>query len=105
MRMNGSLNLKDIASIALCVTQIATCAVLLIKPLREWAMGTRDMREGQRCLLRSQIVKIYYGNLENQTLREFEYENLDACYKAYKRLGGNSFVDRIYGEMQTWTIH
>lgn len=99
------MTLKEIAAIALAITQIATCAVLLIKPLREWVMGTEDVREGQRCLLRSQIVRIYYHNVDNQTLRQFEYENVVACYKAYKRLGGNSFIDHIYGEMETWTIH
>jgi hypothetical protein len=99
------LTLKEIAAIALAITQIATCAVLLIKPLREWIMGTEDVREGQRCLLRSQMVRIYYHNVDNQTLKQFEYENLVACYRAYKRLGGNSFIDHIYGEMETWTIH
>lgn len=99
------MTLPTIASTALMVTQIATCAVLLIKPLREWILGVGDVREGQRCLLRSQIVRIYYHNLESQTLRQFEYENVASCYKAYKKLGGNSFIDRIYDEMQTWTIH
>ena len=99
------MTLKDFASIALMITQILTCAVLLIKPLREWVMGMADVREGQRCLLRSQIVRIYYGNMDNQTLKQYEYENLVACYKAYKSLGGNSFVEHIYDEMQTWTIH
>lgn len=97
--------IKEIASIAVMITQIATCAVLLIKPLREWVMGVEDVREGQRCLLRSQIVRIYYHNVDNQTLRQYEYELLVACYKAYKRLKGNSFIDHIYQEMQTWTIH
>lgn len=99
------MTLKDIASVALMVTQIITCAVLLIKPLREWVMGLEDVREGQRCLLRSQIVRIYYHNLDNQTLKQYEYELLVACYKAYRRMGGNSFIEHIFDEMQTWTIH
>lgn len=98
------MTLKDIASIALSITQIITCAVLLIKPLREWVMGVGAMREGQRCLLRSQIVRIYYHNCHDHTMRQYEYENLVACYKAYKQLGGNSFVDHIYEEMQHWKI-
>lgn len=98
------MTLKDIAGIALCVTQIVTCAVLLVKPLREWVMGVGAIREGQRCLLRSQIVRIYYHNLADHTLRQYEYENLEACYKAYKELKGNSFIDHIYGEMQTWSV-
>ena len=99
------MTLQDIASTALMITQIATCAVLLIKPLREWIMGVEDVREGQRCLLRSQIVRTYYHNVDRQTLKQFEYENLVACYKAYKKLGGNSFIDHIHEEMETWTIH
>jgi hypothetical protein len=99
------LVLKDIASVAVMITQIATCAVLLIKPLREWVMGMEDVREGQRCLLRSQIVRTYYRNVDGQELKQFEYENLVSCYKAYKSLGGNSFIDHIYDEMEKWTIH
>lgn len=99
------MTISNIAAAALAITQIATCAVLLIKPLREWVMGVEDVREGQRCLLRSQIVRTYYHNVDTQTLKQYEYENMIACYKAYKRLGGNSFVDHIHGEMETWTIH
>jgi hypothetical protein len=99
------MGLANIASIALMVTQITTCAVLLIKPLREWVMGMEDVREGQRCLLRSQIVKIYYHHVDSKTLKQYDYENLVACYKAYKKLGGNSFIDHIYEEMQEWIIH
>lgn len=99
------MTLQNIASVALMVTQVITCAVLLIKPLREWVMGVEDVREGQRCLLRSQIVRIYYRNLDAKRLRQFEYENLVACYKAYKKLGGNSFIDHIYEEMETWEVH
>lgn len=99
------MTISNIATIALAITQIATCAVLLIKPLREWVMGVEDVREGQRCLLRSQIVRTYYHNVDTQTLKQYEYENMVACYKAYKRLGGNSFVDHIREEMETWTIH
>lgn len=99
------MTVSNIAAIALSITQILTCAILLIKPLREWVMGMEDVREGQRCLLRSQIVRIYYSNLDTQTMKQYEYEHMTACYKAYKRLGGNSFIDHIYSEMETWTIH
>ena len=86
------------------ICQIATCAALLIKPVREWLMGTEKIREGQRCLLRSEIVRIYYRHKEDKKLREYEFRNLEECYKAYKALGGNSFIDHIYAEMQEWEI-
>lgn len=84
------------------ICQIATCGALLIKPVREWLLGTKDMRDGQRCLLRDAIMQIYREHKETRKLNEYEYRHLDYCYKAYKRLGGNSFIDHIFAEMQEW---
>lgn len=88
---------KDICS-------IATCAALLIKPVRERLMDTKSLREGQRCLLRSEIVRIYYRHHDDRKLREYEFKNMKQCHEAYKALEGNSFVDRIVDEMQEWDI-
>lgn len=88
---------KDICS-------IATCAALVIKPVREWIMGTEALREGQRCLLRAEIVRIYYRHHDDRLLREYEYKNMKQCYDAYKALKGNSFVDKIHSEMKEWDI-
>ena len=96
--------LQIIAEHAGDICQIATCGALLIKPVREWLLGTEKIREGQRCLLRSEIVRIYYRHKEDKQLREYEFRNLEQCYKAYKALGGNSFIDHIYAEMQEWEI-
>lgn len=96
--------LTTIAAWAKDICSIATCAALLIKPIREKLLGTEAIREGQRCLLRSEIVRIYYRHHEENQLREYEYKNLTQCYKAYKALGGNSFIDHIYAEMQKWEI-
>ena len=96
--------LELIANHAGDICAIATCAALVVKPVREWLMGTKEIREGQRCLLRSELVRIYYRHVEEKHLREYEYEILVHCYKAYKQLDGNSFVDYIYEEMQEWTV-
>jgi hypothetical protein len=98
----GTLQL--IADHAGDICQIITCGAFLIKPVREWLMGTEKIREGQRCLLRSEIVRIYYHHREKKCLREYEFRNLEQCYKAYKALKGNSFIDHIYAEMQEWDI-
>lgn len=84
--------------------QMAAFAALLIRPVREWLLGTDALREGQRCLLRSEILRLYYRHHECKQLREYEYRNLEQCYKAYKLLKGNSFVDHIREEMQEWEI-
>ena len=96
--------LQTIAAYAKDVCSIATCLALLIKPVREWLMGTKEIREAQRCLLRSEIVRMYYRHHEDKQLREYEYKNLTQCYEGYKALRGNSFVDHIYAEMQEWEI-
>ena len=96
--------LQYIADHAGDICQIATCAALVIKPVREWLMGTEAIREGQRCLLRAEIVRLYYRHRDDKKLREYEYRLLEQCYKAYKVLKGNSFIDHIYAEMQEWEI-
>lgn len=97
-------NLETIATYAKDICSIATCVALLVKPVREWLMGTKEIREAQRCLLRSEIVRIYYRNHDDKKLREYEYRNLVQCYEGYKALKGNSFIDHIYAEMQEWEI-
>lgn len=96
--------LELIANHAGDICAIATCAALVVKPVREWLMGTKEIREGQRCLLRSEIVKIYYRHVRDKQLHEYEFRNLVQCYEAYKALKGNSFIDHIYAEMQEWGI-
>lgn len=93
-----------IGKVASAVCSIATLLALLIKPVREWMFGMESVREGQRCLLRAEIVRIYYRNLDSRTLREYEFKNLESCYAAYVKLHGNSFVTHIYNEMQTWDV-
>lgn len=57
---------------------------------------------GLKCLLRSEMLRIYYHNEEKKVLRQYEYENFEKLYKAYKALRGNSFIDKIWKEIQTW---
>lgn len=67
-------------------------------------MGIESIREGERCLLRSEIVRTYYRNRKEKVLHEYEFKNLIQCHEAYKALGGNSFIDHIYAEMQEWEV-
>ena len=98
------MGLEELAQWAKDICSIAACAALLIKPVRERLLGTKEIREGQRCLLRSEIVRIYYRHNEDRQLREYEFKNMQQCYEAYKALKGNSFIDRIHAEMRGWEI-
>ena len=92
------------AELAGAITGIAACLCLLVKPLRNRILGLNDVREGQRCLLRSDILNVYYKYREQKTIRQYEYENVVLLYKAYKALGGNTFVDHIYNEINEWEV-
>lgn len=59
---------------------------------------------GQRCLLRSEMLRIYYANREKGVIRQYEYENFLALYGAYKALKGNSFIDKIKREVDEWAV-
>lgn len=60
--------------------------------------------EGVKCLLRSDMLQIYYRHKDTGEIRQYEYENFIMLYEAYKALGGNSFIDKIYREVQTWEV-
>ena len=92
------------AELAGAITGIAACICLLVKPLRNRILGLNDVREGQRCLLRSDILHTYYKYRERKQIRQYEYENVVLLYKAYKALGGNTFVDHIYNEINEWEV-
>lgn len=78
--------------------------ILFVKPFRERLFNINRTKEGERCLLRSEMLRIYYHNLETKRIRQYEFENFIKCYDAYKALGGNSFIDEINLEVREWTI-
>ncbi len=96
--------LSMIATVAGDIVGIVALLAMIVRPFRERLFADKNTREGQLCLLRSEIVRTYYKHLNERTLRQYEYENLSYCYKAYKALGGNSFIEHIYQEMQEWKV-
>ena len=83
---------------------ICGAIALFIKPIRTMFLKDKDQREGIKCLLRAQMLETYYHNKDNGTIRQYEYENFLACYYAYKKMGGNSFIDHIKEEVDKWKI-
>lgn len=86
------------------VVAFSTLLTIMIKPLREKIFNLNRSKEGERCLLRSEMLRIYYQYLESKKIRQYEFENFIKLYQAYKALGGNSFIDEIYNEVTTWTV-
>ena len=86
------------------LSALVTLCILIIKPIRDRVLGTKDIREGQRCLLRADMLSMYYKNRDANQIRQHEKENFIFEYKAYKALGGNSFIDDIYNEIRRWEV-
>lgn len=89
--------------LTMLVTLIGEISVLLgvVVPV---IVNVQKIKQGMKCQLRSDMLHIYYHNRENGTIRQYEYENFVMLYEAYKALKGNSFIDKIYKEVQTWEI-
>lgn len=90
-------------NITTVVTIIGEIGVLLgvIVPV---IVSVRKIGNGTRCQLRSEMLRIYYHCHEKGVIRQYEYENFVMLYEAYKALNGNSFVDKIYKEIQDLEI-
>lgn len=94
------MTLSNVAQICGFLTTIAAAVALLVKPIRNKLLGLSEMQEGQKCLLRSEMLAIYYkGKDHENTLRQYEFENFCLLYAAYKAEKGNSFIDKIKAEV------
>lgn len=95
---------KEIVTICGGVTTIGVLILALIRPVREKFLGLGDIRRGVQCMLRQQMLEVYYKCRENRTIRQYQYENFVMSYRAYKALGGNSFIDHIKNEVDEFEV-
>lgn len=97
------------------ITALVTLLMICVKPFRSWFLNLQDRKkqesikdenrdEALRCSLRDIITRFYYSHLHCDGIHQYEYENIYKVYKAYKRMNGNSFVDKIWEEIQEWEI-
>lgn len=97
-------HLEQVAAVCGYILAIASAAVLLIKPLRDKVLGIHDISDGVKCLLRSDMLRMYYKHQEESKIRQHERQNFEAEYAAYKALGGNSFMNDIYHDVCAWKV-
>ena len=89
-----------ILEIAGWITGIAAAIVVIWQVLR-WGHA---LVEGQQCILRSEMTRIYYRHKDDAKMRQYEYENFKDCYHAYRALNGNSFIVKINAEIDDWEV-
>ena len=57
-----------------------------------------------RDVLREKIMAVYHKNKFRRQLDENEKEALDQYYKDYKKINGNSYIDKYYNRMKRWEV-
>lgn len=90
----------NITTLATLVAEISILLGVIVPVI----VNVRKISNGTRCQLRSEMLRIYYHNIEYGKIRQYEYENFVMLYDAYKALKGNSFIDKIYKEVQSLDI-
>ena len=90
----------DLTTLATLITEIA----ILLGVVTPVIVSVRKISNGTKCQLRSEMLRMYYRHRESGEIRQYEYENFVMLYEAYKALKGNSFIDKIYGELQEWKV-
>lgn len=86
------------------IIAISTELITLIGVVIPIVSSISKIANGTKCQLRSEMLRIYYKNLDTKTIRQYELENFISLYQAYKALRGNHFIDRIYKEILTWEV-
>ena len=92
--------MNTLATITMLIGEIGVLLGVIIPVI----ISIRKIATGTKCQLRSEMLRIYYHNKAKEEIRQYEYENFVMLYEAYKALKGNSFIDKIYKEVQSWEI-
>ena len=92
--------MSNIVEIAKSITAIAAALAVL----GGLAGALLAIASGVKCLLRHNMLHTYYRHQEEKKIRQYELEDFNAEFKAYRALRGNSFIVRINEEVQTWQV-
>lgn len=92
--------LKEVANVIGYITAIVGAIVGIAKLYSEW----KKARDGQLCLLRNELLKIYYKYKDKEELPQYEAQNFTMMYSAYKARGGNSFIDEVRKHVIEWEL-
>ena len=92
--------LKELADTLGYISVIIGSLVAVVKMYGEW----KKAKNGQLCLLRNELLKIYYKYKEAEELPQYEAQNFIMMYEAYKARGGNSFIDEVHDHVIKWEL-
>lgn len=90
----------ELIEFAKMLTVLSGGAVIFWK-IRSWF---KSLIDGLKCQLRSDMLRTYYKCKEKESIRQYELEAFLMSYKAYKALGGNSFIDEVHVEVAKFNV-
>lgn len=73
-------------------------------PLSQNNDDLEALKISARDVLREKIMAIYHKNKYERALTQYEKEALEQYYKDYKKLNGNSYIDKYYNRMILWEV-
>ena len=86
------------------ISEIITLVSEMVALLGVLVGSIGKVMSGTKCLLRSEMLRIYYRHQDTGEIRQYEYENFVYLYEAYKKLKGNSFIDKVYAEVKKFKV-
>lgn len=92
--------INELAKFIGSITAIIGALVTVYKMYGEW----KKAKDGQLCLLRNELLKIYYKHKDTEELPQYEAQNFIMMYEAYKARGGNSFIDEVHDHVIKWEL-
>lgn len=72
--------------------------------VKEYKSKDNTQQEALKCLLRSAITSKYYVYTEISSIPLYEKENINYMYEQYKKMGGNSYINKIVEEINKLPI-
>lgn len=88
----------------LLLAEVISAVGVVIGTVSGFVIWMRKIVEGQKCQLRSEMLRTYYAHKDSGTIRQYELENFLLLYRLYKSLRGNSFIDKIKSEVMEWEV-
>ena len=95
--------MEHLEIIAKAIGTLGTIGGAIVFMYKIWKEQMKS-KAGQLCLLRQEMLKIYYKHRDDNTIRQYEAENFVMMYESYKARGGNSFIDEVYEIVTTWKL-
>ena len=76
-----------------------------VEDMKEVKETVEKLKDSERCVLRTNILRIYNKYLPTGEIPAYEFETLSKDYHSYKGLDGNTFVDDIWEIMsKEWKV-